>query len=108
MNGHIEIDSLFLARYSFHDRDDRLLRRDGGYRMLQSMAWIETVPDDRIPEQHRVGDSDNIIRIHGVHAAVMRRHVDLYLELMRKPGPLTRTQREMIAVVVSAENRCRY
>ena len=72
------------------------------------MSWIEYVPEEEIPEADRVGDSDNIVRIHGVHPAMMRRHLDLYLQLMRKPGPLTRTQREMIAVAVSAENRCRY
>ena len=38
----------------------------------------------------------------------MRHHFDLYRELMRGPGPLSRIQREMIAVVVSALNHCRY
>ena len=70
------------------------------------MAWI-TYHDD-LPESDRVPDDDNIIRIHGVHSAVLKRHYELYAELMRGPGPLTRVQREMIAVTVSAENRCRY
>ena len=71
------------------------------------MAWIRYVPEKEIPEPDRVGDSDNIVRVHGVHAAMMRRHIDLYVQVMRKLGPLTRTQREMIGVVVSAENGCR-
>jgi hypothetical protein len=37
---------------------------------------------------------DNILRIHGVHSRVMRLHFDLYIELMRASGPLTRVQRE--------------
>ena len=53
-------------------------------------------------------DDDHIIRVHGIHPRVMRLHYELYIELMRRPGPLTRVQREMIAVVVSATNGCHY
>jgi alkylhydroperoxidase family enzyme len=72
------------------------------------MAFISYVQDSEIPERDRVADDDNIIRIHGVHSRVMRHHFDLYLELMRRRSPLTRRQREMIAVVVSAYNDCHY
>lgn len=72
------------------------------------MAFIAYVPDDQIPEIDRVPDQDNILRIHGVHARTMRLHYDLYVELMRGPGPLSRVQREMLAVAVSAVNHCRY
>ncbi len=72
------------------------------------MAFIPLHPDDAIPEEDRVPDRDNIILVHGIHSRVMRQHYDLYLELMRGRGPLTRTQREMIAVVVSAMNACHY
>ncbi len=72
------------------------------------MAYIGYVPEDRIPEADKVPDRDNILRIHGLHPRTMRQHHDLYVELMRGPGPLTRVQREMIAVAVSAANRCHY
>lgn len=72
------------------------------------MAFIRYVPEDEIPAEDRVPDQDNIVRIHGVHPRTMRHHYDLYRELMRGPGPLSRVQREMIAVVVSAANQCRY
>lgn len=72
------------------------------------MAFIRYVSEDQIPPGDRVPDQDNIVRIHGVHSRTMRQHYDLYLELMRGPGPLSRVQREMIAVVVSSANRCRY
>jgi len=71
----------------------------GGPDKLGAMAWIS------------YGDAntgDNILRIHGLHPEVRRAHADLYVELMRKPGPLTRTQRERIAVVVSGVNHCHY
>ena len=72
------------------------------------MAFIDYMPPKSIPKQHRVADRDNIIRIHGIHSETLRHHYDLYRELMYGRGPLSRAQREMIAVVVSAENRCHY
>jgi alkylhydroperoxidase family enzyme len=72
------------------------------------MAYIPYLSDDEIPEADRVPDRDHIIRIHGIHAATMRQHYELYRELMRAPGPLSRIQREMIAVAVSSTNQCHY
>jgi alkylhydroperoxidase family enzyme len=72
------------------------------------MAFIDYVPEKDIPPEDRVPDRDNIVRIHGVHSRTMKHHYDLYRELMYGTGPLTRAQREMIAVVVSAANECRY
>jgi len=72
------------------------------------MAYIDYPEPDEIPEEHRVADDDNIIRIHGVHSRTIRLHNDLYRELMYGPGPLRRVQREMVAVVVSAANECHY
>lgn len=72
------------------------------------MAFIDYPDPAEIPEEDRVADDDNIIRIHGVHSRFIRLHYDLYRELMYGPGPLSRIQREMIAVVVSGLNACRY
>jgi alkylhydroperoxidase family enzyme len=72
------------------------------------MAFIRYPSSDDIPLQDRVPDDDHILRIHGVHSATMRLHYDLYAQLMRGESPLTYAQREMIAVVVSATNGCRY
>ena len=54
------------------------------------------------------GPVDNIIRIHSLNPRSMRDHVALYAHLMRGPSPLSRAQREMIAVSVSATNDCFY
>ena len=72
------------------------------------MAYIKYLTEDQIPPEDRVPDRDNILRIHGVHSRTMRQHYDMYRQLMYGKGPLSRIQREMIAVVVSAENQCRY
>jgi alkylhydroperoxidase family enzyme len=72
------------------------------------MAFIDYVPEEQIPEEDRVADRDNIIQIHGVHSRTLRQHYELYRDLMYAKGPLSRVQREMIAVVVSATNDCHY
>ncbi len=72
------------------------------------MAYIDYLDEEQIDAADRVADRDNIIQIHGVHSRTMRRHYDLYKELMYGRSPLSRIQREMIAVVVSAENKCHY
>ena len=72
------------------------------------MAYIDYLEEEQIPAGDRVADRDSIIQIHGVHSRTMRRHYDLYEELMHGKSPLSRIQREMIAVVVSAENGCHY
>ena len=71
------------------------------------MAFIRYA-DDEVPPEDRVPDEDNILRIHGVHPRVIRQHYELYLQLMHRPGPLSREQRELVAVVVSAANGCHY
>lgn len=81
------------------------------------MAWIKTIPEDeaagRLGELYESystadGSVDHILKIHGLHPESMKGHYDLYRTLMYGRGPLTRRQREMIAVVVSAANHCRY
>lgn len=51
---------------------------------------------------------DNILRIHGLNPRSLRDHALMYTHLMRGRSPLTRVQREMIAVRVSSLNDCFY
>ena len=51
---------------------------------------------------------DNILRVHSLNPRSMRDHVGLYVHLMRGRSPLTKIQREMVAVTVSALNDCFY
>jgi len=75
---------------------------------IAPMAFIPYLSDEDVPDEWRVPDTDHIIRIHGVHPETMKHHYDMYVELMRRPGPLSRVQRETIAVTVSAVNHCHY
>jgi uncharacterized peroxidase-related enzyme len=81
------------------------------------MSWIREVPEHladgvladayaRIAASR--GKVANILRVHSLRPEAMLRHVDLYMDLLFAPGGLTRAQREVIAVVVSRENRCAY
>jgi len=72
------------------------------------MAFIRYVPPQQLEPSDRVADPDNIIQIHAVHPAVMAQHHALYRELMYRPGPLSRREREMLAVRVSGLNHCPY
>lgn len=69
-----------------------------------NMAYISFLPQEKVPEKNKVNDLDNIIQIHGTHSEVMKHHYNMYLTLMRKRSPLSRIQREEIAVVVSTVN----
>ncbi len=81
------------------------------------VAWLATPLPDQLPEEvaaeigpiaERIGFVPNIARLLAVtprHFVGWWRYFD---ELMRGPSNLTKTQREMIAVVVSAEARCPY
>ena len=51
---------------------------------------------------------DNIVWIHGEDPLSMEYHVRYYAHMMRGPSPLSRAQRESIAVAVSAANDCFY
>ena len=81
------------------------------------MAYIRYVEDGDAGDELRTiydryrepaGHVDNILRIHGLNPASLTGHAQLYLTLMRGRSELSRVQREMIGVVVSAINQCRY
>ena len=80
------------------------------------MAWIEVRDENdvegtlkRLYRTHQDAHGvDNILQIHSLHPESLRAHLLLYKTLMFGPGPLSRAQREMIAVTVSAVNQCHY
>jgi alkylhydroperoxidase family enzyme len=85
--------------------------------IISAMAHITYVPEDQaeglLAQLYRrlrgeEGVVDNILRIHSLNPSSMDDHVRMYAHLMRGPSPLSRIQREMIAVTVSAENDCFY
>ncbi len=64
------------------------------------MPWIETADSAKaLP---------NILASHSLNAEAMRAHIGLYRTIMYGDSPLSRTEREAVAVAVSAVNDCHY
>ena len=81
------------------------------------MSWIEQVPDDQAEgllaqlyaaARQRAGKVFNIVRIMSLNPAAMRDSLAIYRTLMFGESPLPRGMRELLAVVTSRVNHCRY
>ncbi len=78
--------------------------------------WIRTIdePDGDLADLYRAnadpesGRLDFILKAHSLHPDGFRAHVALYRAVMKPTPTLPRAEREMIALVVSAINGCRY
>ena len=56
----------------------------------------------------RAGKVFNIVKAMSLRPAVLSRSIELYREIMFGPSPLSRQERELLAVVVSSANDCHY
>lgn len=80
------------------------------------MAWIKMIKESEAEGDLRAfydrhterGLVDNILKIHSLNPRSLDGHYEFYRTLMYGKSDLTRTQREMIAVVVSVINKCHY
>lgn len=64
------------------------------------MSWVRrAVGADALP---------NILASHSLNAEALAAHERLYRTIMFGESPLTRSEREAIAVTVSAANDCHY
>lgn len=79
-------------------------------------AWIRLVgpaeAEGELAETYaRIGVRGRVSRIvaaHSLHPPALEDHIRLYRTIMFGPSPLSRLEREAIAVVVSAVNDCFY
>ena len=58
--------------------------------------------------RHKLGLVPNVMRVLAYHPAKLRNFMATYNELMLGDSPLSKLEREMIAVVVSSHNDCEY
>lgn len=81
------------------------------------MAFIEQIKDDDATgllaelydqARKRTGRVFGILRIQSQNPKALKSGMDLYTTLMFGQSPLSRGQREMLAVVVSRANDCFY
>jgi alkylhydroperoxidase family enzyme len=64
------------------------------------MTWVETTPES-------AGDA-HIVSSHSLNVRAQKAHLKLYRTIMFDESPLSRAEREAIAVAVSAANDCHY
>lgn len=81
------------------------------------MPWIDVITHQHseglLKKQYdeamiRAGKIYNIVSIMSQNPATMKVSMEMYGAIMFGPSELSRAQREMLAVVVSAENHCFY
>jgi alkylhydroperoxidase family enzyme len=81
------------------------------------MPWIKQIPIDEatglLKSQFdsalkRAGRVWHIVHIMSINPRMMRDSIVFYVTAMMGESPLSRVQREMLAVVVSSENHCFY
>lgn len=81
------------------------------------MAYIKTIHESdaegELAEVYSAlarsrGKVANIMKVHSLNPRAMQAHLELYVTLLFGRSKLKRPEREMIAVVVSAANRCDY
>lgn len=81
------------------------------------MAYIKTIPEHdaegELAEWYRRvanpdGTVDNVMKVHSLNVGSLRTHFEMYKQACHAPSPLTRAQREMVAVAVSRVNGCEY
>lgn len=84
------------------------------------MSWIAQVPDEqwgsdpKLADLHpqvvdpQSGKVDHIMSIHSLNPDGLAAHNALYLSAMSGTATLRKVERELIAYVVSKENKCHY
>jgi len=81
------------------------------------VAWIRTIEEADAEgelrtiyeeQKRQAGALANILKIHSLAPEVLAAHLEIYKAAMHMRGELSRAQREMIAVAVSAANHCDY
>lgn len=85
--------------------------------MVMGTAWIKTESPEKAKGKTKKvydkilkerGHVANIFLAQGLDPDVLEQHLNLYKAIMLDPGPLSREEREMVAVIVSAANRSAY
>ncbi len=71
----------------------------------QASGELKNMYDEIIGKRGRLSE---VLKIQSLHPASIQSHMQLYLDIMFSQSPVSRAEREMIAVVVSTANGCGY
>jgi len=89
--------------------------RRSDWEPMERISWFpvpeEEDLDPRVAElvakqREKLGAPNNVVRTHAWRPELMLKWLDFYEHITKGPSGLSRIEREMIGVVVSAENRC--
>lgn len=81
------------------------------------MAWIGTIDPEEatglLREEYdramtRAGRVAGVVQLSSLDPAMLHTWIENFLSVMHGPSPLSRAEREMVAVVVSQINGCHY
>jgi len=85
---------------------------DGAAPTALDLPMADPLPDDIAAYfakcEEKLGLVPNVLKAYAFDPVKLRAFMEMYNDLMLGPSGLTRLEREMIAVVVSAANRCFY
>jgi len=82
-----------------------------------AMTYIETIEPGQASGEladlyRRAGNPDGsldeVMKAHSLNPESLRTHLEMYSAAMHRPSPLSRAERELVAVAVSRLNGCRY
>jgi len=85
--------------------------------MVAIVAYIRVIDEDEASGllfdtydeiQRSRGRVSNVLRVQSLDPKGLKVHLEMYNTLVYGKGPLSRRERELIAVVVSAKNACEY
>lgn len=88
-----------------------------GIEAKRAISWLHVPAEEDVPGEvkelwaaplEKLGFVPNVLRVFALRPGHLVRWWSHYDELMRGESGLTKAEREMIAVVVSAANRCHY
>jgi uncharacterized peroxidase-related enzyme len=71
----------------------------------ESTGRLKEIYDDLVAKRGKLAD---VHTIQSLRPESIVKHIDLYMEIMFSKSELSRAEREMIAVIVSRANECRY
>jgi len=83
----------------------------------EPLSWLRVPPEGELPEEvhelwrpslEKLGFVPNVLRLYALRPSHLLAWNAHYEEAMKGDSGLTKAEREMIAVVVSVANRCRY
>jgi uncharacterized peroxidase-related enzyme len=84
---------------------------------LKAKAWVRIIEPEEAEGDLKIvydatiakrGALAAVHKIHSLHPETLTAHIALYMELLFGQSPLTRREREVIAVAVSRTNGCAY